>query len=205
MARINLMRKDPKKEREIKKGISSVGLKNEKRADNIQPEDLYLQKAFEEMEEALSFPSDEIFERICTRLANEEREGSVQENVRRAEGLGTGLLEWVRGLFRSPGLAWGLCGAQAIVLVLAILVLNKNKPRFETMSYGQETNHKQVFNVIFNRDVKFGDVVSFLKEHHMKIINGPMGKDLFVIEIGNKKDIEGLKKSDVLEFMAKAY
>ena len=198
------MSKDPKKERDIKKE-TSAGLKDEKGSENLKSEDLYLQKAFEDMEAELSLPSDEIFERICTSIVHEEEESPVKENSKKAEGLGAGLLERIRGLFNSPGLAWGFCAAQFVVFVFAFFMLSSSKPRFKTMSYGQNSSHKQVFNVIFKKNVKFEDVVSFLQKHNMKIINGPSSKDLFVIEIENKKDIEGLKKSGILEFMGKAY
>ncbi len=197
------MSKDPKKEKDIKKE-TLVGLKNKQVSENMKSEDLYLQRAFEDMEADLSLPSDEIFHRICTRIIHEEEENPVKENIKKAEGLGAGLLERIRGLFNCPSLAWGFCAAQFVVFVFAFFMLNSSKPRFETMSYGQNSNHKQVFNVIFKKNVKFEDVVSFLQKHHM-IINGPLGKDLFVIEIKNKKDIEGLKKSGILEFMEKAY
>lgn len=198
------MSKDPKREKDIKKE-TLVGLKNKQVSENLKSEDLYLHRAFEELEAELSLPSADIFERVCNRIVSEEEEGPVKENIKKAEGLGAGLLERIRGLFNSPSLAWGFCAAQFVVFVFAFFMLNSSKPRFETMSHGIDSGHKQVFNVIFKKNVKFEDVVSFLQKHNMKIINGPLSKDLFVIEIENKKDIEGLKKSGILEFMGKAY
>ncbi len=193
------------KEKHPLMATSLEGLKEDNGPEIQEEEALYLQRAFEEMENGLTVPSEEIFERICNRIVIEEQKRPVKGNVKKTQGSGTRLFGWLRGLFSSPGLAWGLCGAQAIVFVFAFLVLNSGKPHFETMTYGQNSGHKQVFNVIFKEKVKFGDVVSFLQRHHMKIINGPLGKDLFVIEIENKKDLEVLKKSGILEFMGKAY
>ncbi|GEM_PF-4757544 len=193
------------KEKHPLMATSSEGLKEDNGSEIQEQETFYLQRAFQEMEKEISLPSEEIFERICNRIVIEEQERPVKENVKKTQGPGTRLFEWLRGLFSSPGLAWGLCGAQAIVFVFAFLVLNSGKPSFETMTYGQNSGHNQVFNVIFKKNVKFGDVVSFLQKHHMKIINGPLGKDLFVIEIEKEKDLERIKKSGILEFMGQAY
>ncbi len=193
------------KEKHPLMATSSGGLNEDKGSEIQEQEALYLQRAFKEMEKGLTVPSEEIFERICNRIVIEDQERPLGENVKKTQGPGARLFEWLRGLFSSPGLAWGLCGAQAIVFVFAFLVLNSGKPRFETMTYGQNSGHDHVFNVIFKKNVKFGDVVSFLQRHHMKIINGPLGKDLFVIEIEKKNDLERLKKSGILEFMGKAY
>jgi len=199
------MNKRHNKERQHIRATSSKGLKEYNGSKSQKQEDLYLKKALHQMESEISLPSDKIFERIRNKIATQEQERPLDEHVKKNEGSGTRILERIRGLFSSPSLAWGLCGAQAIVLVFAFLVFESGNPRFETMSYGQNSSHNQVFNVIFKKDIKFGDVVSFLQRHHMKIINGPLGKDLFVIEIKNKKDLEGLKKSGILEFIGKVY
>ncbi len=193
------------KEKHPLMATSSKGLKEYNGSEIQEQETFYLQRAFEEMEKEISLPSEEIFETICNKIVIEEQERPVKENVKKTEGSGTRLFEWLRGLFSSPGLAWGICGAQAIVFIFAVLVLNSGKPHFETMTYGQNSGHNQVFNVIFKKNVKFGDVISFLQKHHMKIINGPLGKDLFVIEIEKEKDLERIKKSGILEFMGQAY
>ena len=203
------MDKDYKKEMHISVGTSSgkEGLKKEKRSKTQDREGLYIKRAFEEMEKDLSLPSEEIFERICERIFHEEeKERPVKENAQRSEGIYYSLFNWLREIFGAPGFAWGFCAVQAVVFVFAFFVLKDRSPRYETMTYHEHAGHGQVYKIIFKDDVSFGDVVSFLQKNHMKIIDGPSKKALFLVKIEkNNIEIERLKSSEVLDFVGKAY
>ncbi len=160
-----------------------------------------IKAAFEAMERDVSFPSEEVFERICDRTGA----NTADANTKGSLGPRRGFFDWLGGLFKSPGLAWGLCAAQAAVFVFAFFVLGSGRPHFETMSSSQVIQQRPVYNVIFRGDVRLSDLIQFLEKHHMKIINGPLGKGLFVVEMKKGKAISGPEKSRFLEFMQPAY
>jgi len=169
-------------------------------------EAIQLRKAFEALEKDVEPVPDEIFERISRGIELEEtRDESPSLGKQSVQDDTSGIFSRLREFFQSPKWAWGMCAAQAVVLLLALVYFQGMRPRFETMTSEVHGNNGTEFNVIFKEDIKFKDLVSFLKEHHIKIVNGPTGKDLFVVQVPKKENAKILKESGLVEFLAPAY
>lgn len=167
-------------------------------------EGLQIKKAFHELEKEVDIPATKIFEKVCSQIALNEPEKKEDKVTSESGNIFSNLTKKLRGLYDSPGLAWGICGVQAVILVFAFFMFNTSQPRFETMTLTQNKDNAQ-YNVIFKSDAKFNDILLFLGKHKIKIIDGPSRKGLFVIRIQDKKDVNEIKKSSFIQFLAPAY
>ncbi len=162
-----------------------------------------IRNALDALEKEADFPAEEIFQNISRIIEAEE-----QDETKSARGLeehGPGLWQRVKSLFASPGFAWGVCAAQAVVVVFAFFVFHGTQPSFETMSVTSHGHQGIQYNIIFKEDRKFKDIVSFLEKNKIRIVDGPTGKGLFVVEVSDREKVKKIRESGLVEFLAPAY
>jgi len=167
-------------------------------------EGLYIKKAFTSLEQSISFDSGKVFSKVLDQID--------LEDVRNEQDLAEATLDsfgrfrqWLRDLFASPKVAWSVCVVQTVVVFFALFLFHDSQPRFETMSLANNRANSHEYNVIFRDDARLKDVLVFLEKYHVKIVDGPSQKGVFVIKLKDTKDIDVIKKANFIEFMAPLY
>ncbi|NPA95214.1 MAG: hypothetical protein GXO58_07290 [Thermodesulfobacteria bacterium] len=169
-------------------------------------EAIQIKKAFEALEKEVEPASEKIFERISQEIGLEETRVDGQFLAKEpSKDCEPGFWDRLREFFQMPQLAWAMCAAQAVVLFLALLYFQGMHSGFETMTSNNPVNNGVEYNVIFKGETKINDLVSFLRKHHMKIVDGPTGKDLFVVHVPKRESAKILRESGLVEFLAPAY
>ena len=163
-----------------------------------------LKESLKSLEQDISVPSEQIFQSIANNISIEQdREATSQ-----------GATDWIayirerlHAFFHAPGLAWGMCAVQALLL---IWVLSIHQPAtFQTLSAsGSHRPGGPAYVVVFKSNADFGQVTRFMQQNHVKIVDGPSKKGMFRIIIEGKdaaKDAEALEESGYVDFIAPSY
>ena len=160
-------------------------------------EDMALRRTMKKMEQECNVRSDAIFSKVEARVSEEEN--PISGHIQKAPGF----LAWLRDMFASPRLAWGMCALQAAALAVVFWV---QEPDFRTMSTSNPTNkHAIALNVVFKKEANIDQVLELLKKNQGRIVDGPAGPGVFLIEIPKEVGIGGIKTAKIVEFAEPAY
>jgi len=160
-------------------------------------EDMALRRAMKEIERECNVRSDAIFSKVEAMVSEEE--SPLSDHIPKAPGF----LAWLREMFVSPRLAWGMCALQAAALAVVLWV---QEPDFRTMSTSNLIHkHSIVLNVIFKKEANIDQMLELLKKNRGRIVDGPAGPGVFLIEIPKEVGIGGIKTAEIVEFAEPAY
>jgi hypothetical protein len=157
------------------------------------------------LEDHVPAPPSGLYNRIRERIMTEGAPAFSAERTER----GTGLLDFFRGLFAAPRLAWAVAGVQLIIIV-ALLTVYPRTGKYETLSGGSPAAVAGTrINVIFKTDSREREIRELLGRVGGTIVNGPSAEGLYTVTVRDAHNMEGvleqLKNSGVVRFAEKAY
>jgi len=158
-----------------------------------------------EIKKDVSLPSDFLYQRIQRNIEYEKRpspsffeEGSIAK-----------VLEFLKGLFSSPRLSWGIAAVQFAIILLLIINLTTGNG-FETLTsrHSQQGDGMRI-NVVFDKESKEKEIREALNRIGATIVKGPSPEGLYTIMVKNDQDLEMklevLRKAEIIRFVEKAY
>jgi len=164
-----------------------------------------IQKIYKEIEKDVAMPSDTLYQRVLKNIqpqikfslvpAKKSYLGQIQD-----------FLKWV---FHSPRLSWGIVVVQLAIILLLLIALPKEGP-FRTLTSRTPLPAEGIkINVIFDKESKEKEIMDLLIRVGAIIIRGPSPEGLYIIEIERKQDIkrviEDLKETRIVKFAEMAY
>jgi len=165
---------------------------------------LEIKKAYKGIQEEVTVPSDSLYQRILSEMKSEVKVSSAFTQ----KGYVEKLREFLRDLFGSPRLSWGIAAVQlAIIIILIVNLWGGEKLKTLTSRDIQEEGIK--INVIFDKESQEKEIRLVLEKIKATIIGGPSHEGLYIIRVRDRQDInsvlEVLKKSGIVRFAEKAY
>jgi hypothetical protein len=157
------------------------------------------------LEDHAPSPSPYLYNRIRERIMTEGGPAFSTDQRERE----TGLLDFFRGLFVAPRLAWAVAGVQ-LVIIVGLLTFYPRTGKYETLSGGSPaTVVGPRINVIFKTDSREREIRELLGRVGGTIVNGPSAEGLYAVTVRDPQNLEGalqqLKSSTAVRFAERAY
>lgn len=146
-----------------------------------------IRESYAGIEDRLAVDSEALFARVHDSIRDTP---AVSEKAN--GGAVARILQFVKGIYHTPGLSWSLAGLQFAAL-LVIFILVPRQTLFETYSSPSPADLDTVhINVVFNKDAKEIEIRSLLQELGATIIGGPSAEGLYVLAVKKTSDIDAL-------------
>ncbi len=164
-----------------------------------------IKELYEEIEEEIHIPSSFLYQRILSHIQSGAKGASAIKRI----GYPQKIKEFLKPIFLSPRLSWGLALAQ-FVLILILLVTLMGRDGFRTLTK-PPVSSKDIakINVVFNKESKEKEIREVLQRIGANIISGPSEEGLYIIEIKNHKNIESilkaLRETSIVSLAERAY
>ena len=160
---------------------------------------------YKEIEKDVPLPSDALFQRVLKNIQPQIKLSLVPEK--------NNYLEQIQGflkrIFHSPRLSWGIVAVQLAIILLLLIALPK-EDHFRTLTSRTPLPAEGIkINVIFDKESKEKEIMDLLIKVGAIIIRGPSPEGLYIMEIERNQDIkrvlEDLKKTQIVKFAEMAY
>ncbi len=164
-----------------------------------------IKDVYEAIEHEIPTPSRILYQRILKNIKPESKLSLTpppKGYIERSQ-------DFLKNLFLSPRLSWGVAAVQfAVILLLVMTLVRADRFRTLTSTY---TSPKDVVmvNIIFDKDSREKEIREVLNNVGAMIIRGPSPEGLYIIEIKERKDVEEvlgvLRKTEIVRFAERAY
>ncbi len=164
-----------------------------------------IKEAYKKVEHEIPLPSPNLYQRIWRNIQSEAKVSTAYVGKRYIEKL----QEFLKGLFLSPRLSWGVAVAQFVVILFLVVTL-LGRDSFRTLT-SPDTLHGEGIriNVIFNKESKEREIREVLNNVGATIIKGPSPEGLYTILVKEDQHIErvlkALRKTEIVRFAERAY
>ncbi|MFB3884117.1 MAG: anti-sigma factor [Thermodesulfobacteriota bacterium] len=164
-----------------------------------------IKDVYREIEREIPAPSSLLYQRILTNIKSKDKLSLRPSPRSHIESL----REFLKSLFSSPRLSWGVVAVQfAVILLLVITLVERDRFRTLTSTHSPPKNAIRV-NIIFDQDSREEEIRGVLNKAGGVIIRGPSPEGLYLIEIKERKDVEevlrDLSKTKIVRFAERAY
>lgn len=164
-----------------------------------------IKDVYKEIEHEIPIPSSVLYQRILRSIKPEAKLALTPPPKRYIEGL----RDFLKSLFSSPRLTWGVAVVQfAVILFLVVTLVRGDRFRTLTSVYTTPKDVVRV-NIIFDKESREKEIREVLSKVGAIIIWGPSPEALYTIEIKEKQDVEKvlevLRKTEIVRFAERAY
>ncbi len=164
-----------------------------------------IKDVYKEMEHEVPVPSGVLYQRILKNIKPEAKLSltpPLKGSIERLQG-------FLKNLFLSPRLSWGVAAVQFAVILLLVIILVSGD-RFRTLTSTDTPPKDGVrVHIIFDKESREKEIREVLNKAGAMIIRGPSPEGLYIIEIKERKDVEEvlgvLRKTEIVRFAEKAY
>jgi len=130
----------------------------------------------------------------------------IKKNISKKESLSERINSFLRNIYKSQTISWGLVAIQAVIILFFIWHINSTS--FKTLSITSKQKGAYI-NVVFYEDIQEKEMRALLNQIGATIVEGPSKEGLYIIKLKEAKEadkaLEILKKSKKIKFIAKSY
>lgn len=164
-----------------------------------------IKEIYKEIEHEVPNPSPVLYQRILRNIKPEMKLSLTPP----PKGYIERLQDFLKSLFSSPRLSWGVAVVQfAVILLLVITLVREDRFRTLTSTYTPPRDVIRI-NIVFDKESREQEIREVLNKVGAVIIWGPSPEALYTIEIKEKQDVEKvlevLRKTEIVRFAERAY